>query len=102
MKIKKSKSTLINSLFLFVFLATFQLLNAQAPTRTTTTADTSLSAIEARLVELALNGPTLKEAIHHQSAHAVWRSIVRWPCTAYIFRVRPHECPSLTAPRCYG
>ena len=63
MKIKTSKSTLINSLFLFVCMATFQLLNAQATTGTTKK-DTSLTAIEARLVELALNGPTLKEAVH--------------------------------------
>ena len=63
MKIKINKSTLINSLFLLVCMATFQLLNAQASSRPSTV-DTSLTAIEARLVELALNGPTMKEAVH--------------------------------------
>lgn len=62
MKIKNPKPYLTRSLFLFALMAAFQFSNAQATSRPLP--DTSLSNIEKRLVELALNGPTMKEAVH--------------------------------------
>jgi outer membrane protein TolC len=62
MKINYSQPANTRLFLLVIFLAAFNLLQAQSTQRST--ADTSISAIEARLVELALNGPTMKEAMH--------------------------------------
>ena len=63
MKIKPLIPSTIKIFLLVLFIHGSHLLYAQTPA-TTFARDTSVAAIEAKLVELALKGPTMQEAMH--------------------------------------
>jgi outer membrane protein TolC len=80
MKIKNNTPAITTSIF-FLLLISVISTSIHAQTNTTrTTVDTSLSAIEARLVDLALKGPTMQEAMHRNkiNEHLVKAARMNW------------------------